>query len=442
MRFINKNINYFKLLVIAIIIAFLGRLIITPFGNHWDVAVNTGWAKWMHFEGFRGFYENTVWYYVGPSQLPLINLIYAGNYEIFLGLSKIINIFFGQNVALWFNSIYQNTPYRIGEIIAMKIIPIFSDIAISLLIFYIGKKKSSLKIGFLGAVLYLFFPFSFYISSLWGQYDQLSILLLILSFAVFYFDKKGLFKVKNMQFILSAVLFFSAFEIKPTVFFTLPLYLYFLYKKRQSWSSLAVAAVTGFLLTLVTTFPFTDTSPIKYLFNNIYPVVVNSDRFFTSTHAFNFWSLISPVEVSSWYNKILGFRYVQFGELVILILNIVSILIINKHRNIKGLFLSLYITTAGGAIFAAGMVERYFFAGVVVLLLLSVLIKSIFPLWFLSAALFSFDLYLSWGFPNNPNLPDYFWLNHGIVQILSLIQIILYFSAIYFSLRSLNKYNG
>jgi Gpi18-like mannosyltransferase len=431
----DKNINYFKLLVFAMIVALLVRLLLIPFGNHWDVTVNTGWAKWMYLDGFRGFYENNNWYYVRPSQFPLINLIYMINYGIFLALSKLQQTLFGPNTSFWFNSFYQDTPYRIGEIIAMKIIPIVTDQVIALLIFYLGAKFSNQKMGLIGAVFYLFFPFSFYISSLWGQYDQLSALLLALSFLIFFVLRLN----SNIKFALSSLLYFSAFEVKPTVIFTLPLYLYFLYQKKQKLSNLVIVPVVVFLLTLITTWPFANTFPISYLLRKIYPVVIDSDRYFTSTHTFNFWGLFTPTEVSSWYNEIFGIRYVSFGILVVFVVNVISISIYKKFNDIKGMLLALYITVAGGYLFATGMVERYFFGAVVILLFFSVLLKKIFPLWLITATIFTLNLYFSWGFPGNENLPRYFWLNHGAVQIFSLIQIILFFITIYFSVLSLSK---
>ena len=445
--------KYLIWFVVGVVFAFIIRILLTPYGNHWDLTVNTDWSEWIHFNGPYGFYENRVWIYIGPSQLPLINLIYGFNYVIFekiLWLITAVKSFltihnvlpgifkYWFNFETWFDTYYSNTQFKIGQIISMKLIPIFTDIVIGLVIFILGSKYINRKKALLASLLYLFIPYTFYISSLWGQYDQLSALCLLLSFCFIYIGKESVGKLKNWYLPLSIIFYFISVEVKPTAFFTAPFYVYYILKQKPRLWCLILSSLVGLELFLITTIPFTKGNPFSYTIKTIIPIVFNEGRNITSTHAFNLWGLISPIEQGSLNYSVLGIKAILWSYLFLTILNVISIFIISKRDNLKSMFIGLFIITGGFYIFTTGMLDRYYFTGLIFFLILTMFYKKTLLLWLSAALLFSLNLFFSFGYPYsmNFNLLNVFWVNYPLVRILSLLQLILFVLMVIISLKN------
>jgi hypothetical protein len=414
--------KYLVLFILGAVLAFGLRILLSPYGNHWDLHVNSDWSRWIYFNGTHGFYESKVWIYTGPSQFPLVNLIYGFNYAVFEKILGISRYWF--SFGSWFSAYYQDTSFRMGQFISMKLIPIFTDIAIGIVIFLLGSKYINKKVGFLTSLLYLFIPCSFYISSLWGQYDQLSALCLLLSFCFIYMGRRG--GLKNWYFPLSVIFYFIAFEIKPTAAFTIPFYIYYILKQKPKPLFLIMAFLTGLGLFLITTMPFVIGNPFSYTINTIIPIVYNQDRNITSTHAFNLWGLVSPLEQSSVYSYLFGIGLIWWGFLFLAVLNVFSIFLISKKNDLEKMLLGVFIITGGSYIFATGMLDRYYFTGLLFFLILTMFYKKTLVLWLAAALLFSLDLFFSWGYPLNFSLPGIFWTYYPLVRILSLLQVALF----------------
>lgn len=426
----------------AFVAAFVLRLVLLPYGNHNDLITNTGWSEWIYLHGPRGFYENKVWIYDWPTQLPLINLIYDFNFVIFGKTLWVISTIRGflavhhilpEISKLWFNletwfgwTYYSSTPFVNGHVLSMKVIPILSDMAIGVVVFLLGLKYADKRKAITTALLYLFIPFTLYISSLWGQYDQLSALCLLLSFYLVYLVKDGKRNLKGWFIPLSVIFYFVAVEVKPTAVFTAPFYVFYALKQKPKFWSLILSVFVGLGLFWITTTPFSTGSPFLYTLNTIIPKVFNQTRNVLSTQALNFWELISPMKLSSLKYSILGIKAINWGYIFLGLLNAVSIFKISKENNLKNMFLGLFVITGGSYMFVTGMLDRYYFAGLVFFLILTMFYKKTLVLWLGAAILFSINLFTSWGYPVNLQLHDVFWANYPVVRILSFLQVVIF----------------
>ena len=450
--------KYFFWLIAGFAVALILRLVLLPYGNHNDLITNTGWSEWIYIHGPRGFYENKMWIYDSPTQLPLVNLIYYFNYIIFgksLAVIALIREFFTttnlfpQIAKVWVNfetlfgwTYYSTTPYMTGHVLAMKVIPVISDIAIGLVIYLIGSKFVTRRKAAFTALLYLFIPFSFYISSLWGQYDQLPALALLVSFYLIYLFGEGKSKFKYLFIPLSVICYVVAVEVKPTVIFTAPFFLYYVLRQKPKILDIIASALTGLGLYYVTTIPFTAGNVLNYTLNTIIPKVMFAGRNVLATQVFNFWEIVSPIRYSSTIYLILGIKAINWGYIFLILLNALAIFIVAKKNDIKTMLLGLFITAGGGIIFATGMLDRYYFVGLVIFLVLTMFYKKTLLLWLGAAVLFSINIFTSWGYPVNLQLHDIFWTNYPLVRLLSFVQVTIFIAAVVICLRYLKAFRS
>lgn len=457
----NNTKKYIFWIILGFVLALAIRVILLPYGNHNDLITNTGWSEWIYLHGPKGFYENSVWVYDWPTQLPLINLIYDFDYVIFgkslaliasiRGLLTANNIFPALtqgwiNFEKWFGwTYYSTTPYMTGHVLSLKILPVISDIVIAAVIYLIGSKFVNKKRAIFTAFLYLFIPYTIYVSSLWGQYDQLSALMLIMSFYFIYLSADKNAKFKYLFIPLSVVFYFVAVEVKPTMAFSAPFYLYYVLKQKPKLWNLVLSVLVGLGLFFITTLPFATGNVFSYTINTIYPKVMFAGRNILSTQAFNFWELISPMKQSSTSYSMLGVRGIYWGYAFLVVLNSLAIYAVSKANNLKTMFLGLFITVGGGYIFATGMLDRYYFAGLLIFLILTMFYKKahkwLLVLWFLAATIFSINLFTSWGYPVNLQIHDVFWSNYPVVRILSFTQTAIFALMIIIGFRNLDEKN-
>lgn len=423
-------------LVILLLISLIFRLILTQWGFHHDLLSTAGWGEWIYKNGTKGFYENSIWIYSWPTQLPIINYIHGFSYYLF---DQKLLWFFSYIAAViqthnffpnlfewffdflrWFNSLYSDTPFRWGFLISMKIIPVLTDTIIGLTVFLTARRKISENKSFLLAFLYLFSPFSWYLSANWGQYDQLSFMLLLSSFLLLY----------KRHFVFSSLFFFVSSEIKPTSVYFLPLYFFYFLSLKPKLISMIISVVINILAFIITTAPFADRNVFSYTKEIIYHVVFFKERFLgLVNHSFNFWQMLSPLGGRTSY-KYLGIGAAIWGYLSLMVFFVWSIRIILKKNSLQNLLLSLYILSSGSYLFATGMVDRYFFPAIGFLLLLIPFFNRLLKWWLLVSFIFFINLFYSWGFPFFD--PTYeAWKNELIIRFLSLTQLVLFFIIVY-----------
>lgn len=426
-----KNLKNHRLFIFILFIAVVFRLGLSRFGDNHDLLTNAGWGEWIYKNGAKGFYENSTWIYSWPTQLPLINLIYGFNYYLFD--QKLLWFFsyieavikshqiFPQFFSWWFNfvnwfgtKLFQDTPFRNGFLISMKLIPILADLIIASIIYLVGRKIVGINKSLVVSSLFLFIPFSWYTSSLWGQYDQLSTLFLLSSFLMLY----------KRFFLISSIFLLLSIQVKPTSIFLTPFYIYYFFYLKPSIKSVLLSIIANTFILLALTYQFTDKNPFFYTFQSIYPKVFNNDRFGLVNHAFNFWQMISPSGGWSTTFHLLGLSALVWGIAFLIIINAVAIITFHKNPGFKGLMLAFYLIAAGSYLFATGMVDRYFYPAIVFLGVLTLYYKKLFKWWILTCLIFSINLFYSWGFPILNDLTA--WKSELIIRFFSFLNIVVF----------------
>ena len=435
--------KYIRAFIVFFIASLLFRIVISSFGNHPDIFSNAHWGEWIYFNGPKMFYLNNIWIYEWPTQLPIINLIYAVNFMIFLKLVSIFSLIgkalssfnLAPSIFKYFFSFidwfawqnFETTPLKNGFLMTMKLIPILADMAVAFFIKSIGKKVGREKLGVFLAAVFLIMPCSWYLSALWGQYDQVASLLLVLAFyllASLMFSMVG-WRRRLILMLLSFFLCTLSIQIKPTGLFFIPMFfvLYLMLKP-----SIVEMFSTSFLFISLNCFSALAFSPderpiFKFMSEVVAPKIFFEKRFLLSNQAFNLWqglgTLVS-LQIDGIWVKMVVF-------VIVFILTVLALWVFIRNKQIKMFWIALYILMAGNYLFNIGMMNRYFYTPIVVMGVLSLYYPKIVKYWVLTLIIFTFNLYYSWGYPMAVGIWDVFWKSKFWIFVLSFGNVMIYF---------------
>lgn len=300
-----------------------------------------------------------------------------------------------------------------------------ADILSAALIFAIIKKRLAQKWATAGFLLYALNPALIFNSAIWGQYDGLSVLFLLLSIFLVLIKKIPEFATLS---------FAAALVIKPQTVFLAPAFilLILLTMKPLRWLSSLLAFVTT---TLVLYLPFFPTNPAYGL---LY-VNRNSASLFncTTCFAFNFWGIFG--NWSSDLNLFLRIPLVYWG--VFLSALTLLILFFSKPFLIKFkspyFYLTIAISIMAFFMLLTRMHERYLFSFFPFLLLAAIMLKSkiLIVFYIFISTLHLLNLYLPYAYYNNlakvTNLPVNNLINNfqifSFISFLSFILLTFYY---------------
>lgn len=425
-------------------ILFLGlvfRIGISWTGFHWDILSLAYWGEWIYRNGTYNFYTNNVWVYSWPTQPPLVNLVYAFDFwfyitllEFFRWLSSNVVIYTIPSKLLWWfdfvkwfdSAQYPESYLKIGYFMTIKLVGSLADVIIALVLYLIARKNDP-KWALLLTVSYLFSPFSFYISALWGQYDQLSFLFILLAFITI--SKKWIF--------ISPLMYIISFSLKPTSLILLPLYsIRFLAAKPKVIAVVfgATAAIAAFI---IPAYFFTKKNFFEFVATDLYSKIFFKADFRLTTNAFNFWHILvgNKAEQQNW--PFLFIPAVYWGLGIFLILHLISIKL-KEQESQKTLFESLFIIGFGGWIFLTTMLDRYAFAGIASGLFVCIWHRNLFKYWLILSLTYWFNLFYGFWFPPQFKIiQDILNWNEGFfTRILSIIITAVYLRMVWLLLKS------
>lgn len=433
---LNKLSNFrknFTPILLTIFIGLFVRLLVSNWFGHVDLLSIAYWGEWMSRFGTGNFYSNEVWVYSWPTQLPIANLLYGFTFEVYqflnwlfahiawiIGTYRLVPTLFlwWFDFVKWFGGdLYGETGLHSGHILTIKLLAIFADIAISLIIYLLARKYFQKKAYFFSAA-YLFSPFSFYLSALWGQYDQIGFLLVIIAFLVFF--------QKKIQF-LAPFLYFLSINIKPTYLIFLPVFILLLFKKYVHKIQISIGMVMVILCFIYSTALFTDKNSIDFLQNDLVGKVFFKAEFKVSVTAFNLWYALVGVKALNHNVMFLLLPAKIWGYTIFLYLNCIAILFLRKFT-LERLVTVLYIISSGSFLFLTNMLERYHFAGVVSLLMLCVFKQNLFKYWLVISAIFWINLYNNWWQPEifTPFQSLLLWNDHLLPRVLSIVNVLIF----------------
>lgn len=297
-----------------------------------------------------------------------------------------------------------------------------ADIAAAILIYLLIKKYKEQKWATFGFLMYALNPALFFNSAIFGQYDGLAALFLIISTLL-------LLNKKAPEIAASA--FALAIVTKPqTIFFAPVLMFSILLTYRFSRSIFSL--FTFLLVVFILYWPFFPNSPIL----GILYVNQNSANLFncTTCFAFNFWGIFGNWQKD--LQTILNIPLVYWG-VILLAITLIPVLLLKPHaKKFKPPF--FYLTAAIFAIsffmFLTRMHERYLFSFFPFLLLSAILLKSRFLIGFyiFMSIMHFLNVYLAYAYYNNllklTNLPvDILISNFKLFSFVSFLSFIILF---------------
>lgn len=412
-------------LVIILVVSLVFRLGISGLGVHDDLYSNTAWSEWIYLHGANGFYDNQVWVYSWPTQPPLVSLLYGANYWLYarLGgrvedLAQLINQPWSVDFWYWFqDSYYGETPLKAGAIVTIKLWPILADLGIAMLIYWIALRVAKQRRAWVWSLIYLVSPFSWYLSAWWGQYDGVGFLLLALA---------GVAMVYR-RLVWAAVLVFLSLGIKPTGLILVPFLAWVYFRQRPKWwqAVLSVGIVGG--LFWITTMVFTTKPVPEFVVNELIPKIFYKTDFRLTTNAFNFWRIWTSGIAQSQEWLFLGIAAKWWGIVIFGLLNLLVWRLV-KEINVKTFFQGVFIIGGGGWLFMTNMLDRYFLAALISLLIWSIFERRYFKIWLVMSLVFWCNLYNQWWFPSQlDNLKQaMLWQGGLLTQVLSAINVICF----------------
>jgi hypothetical protein len=430
----NSWFNFSLLLFVALIL----RLSLVNVFYHLDMLSNAYWGEWIYKYGAKGFYDNNVWVYSWPTQPPLINLVYAFGYwiyitsnELFVNFSHIIvqyhlapgKMIWYFDFVKWYNDAQYTESYlKLGLFISIKFIAIVADLLIALVIFLMLKKEN-LKKAIIISAIFLISPFSFYVSALWGQTDGQSFLFLLLSIAAL---------LKKRFFILAPFLFMVSASLKPTSLMFIPLFAWIYFRQKEKWWKYVggiILALIGFIASVAV---FTDKNLYQFIVHDLTNKIFFKSGFRVSTNSFNFWHILTGNEPKEHFMTYLFLPSYYWGWFFFILTNIIGFNI-SREKTQKAFLSAFAVVGLGVWLFMINMLERYFYAGVVFALMTSIYYPKVLRVWIPLSIIFWLNLYHGWWVPREWDFirRALIWNNHTLTRILSAFNVGLFFGYLY-----------
>lgn len=426
-----KKRKKFWIAFLVFFLAFVFRLVLTPIGFHIDLLSNAYWGNWIYEKGTLGFYDNTVWVYAWPTQPPLANLLFAFSIYSYVQLLEFFRWFSSYVVphlapghmlwwfdfVIWFDKAHYPESYiKVGYFIALKLMAILADIGIAGVLFWLGKKANYYR-GVVIAAIYLFSPFSWYLSAIWGQYDQIGFFLLLLAI---------LFCVKR-YFVLAPALLVLSISLKPTSLIFGPLFIFIYLRYKPKLIEVVLAFILCVYILFTTARVFTDKEIFHFYTHDLVTKVIYKSGFRVSTNAFNFWHILIGNKAYSAETLFLLVPANYWGYLMFLIVNVLAFKKVAK-KSWEGIFGGLTIVGLGGWLFLTNILDRYFFAGIVFLLFLTIYNPRLLKYWGIISLIFWLNLYHGFWFPESFERLRLLliWNDNLATRILALINVVVF----------------
>ncbi|MBI2590569.1 MAG: hypothetical protein HYW33_01670 [Candidatus Blackburnbacteria bacterium] len=407
----------------------------SPLAFHADLLTLAEWGQWIYEHSSQEFYANRVWIYAWPTQTPLFNLILKFNYYLYFDkltwlFSYVSAVLQNHNILpgfelwsrnfvnWWGHSFYSDTPFTWGQLIAIKIPVILADLLIGLLVWRTVLKTHMAR-PLLWTAVYLFSPFSWYLSSVWGQYDQVSVLFLLLAFILAFSESSLSFLA--MPFLAASV------AVKPTTLIFVPLFVFILFIKKVKPIYIVAGLLSAAVVLFAPLVQFTHDNVLHFALNDLKRIVFDKSEMRLTTNSFNFWHIFVGNKALGQNAKFLLIPANIWGYLSVAILNVWAVKKL-KIRSLENLFLAIFIVGFGSWLFLTNMLERYILGGIVAGFLLTIYRPQLLKYWLILSAIFLLNLYHGFWFPHLPFLQSVLKVNEGVLtRFLSLLNVILFF---------------
>ncbi len=381
--------------------ALLVRLFLLPLpGFGIDINDWMAWANHLASVGPASFY-NTIWCDYLPSYLYV----------------------------LWFlaelHRFIPNLPYEI----LMKIPAVLADLGIGLFLYQIVKENRSSKLALLTASLFLFNPFTFFNSAIWGQIDSVFSLSLLVS--IFFLLKKR----TKLSFVLLGV----SSLLKPQAIFFLPLLILWMIGKKATVGEILINLFAFAGAIFFVSWPFFPQNPLSGLIqlmlksSNTYP--------YTSLFAANLWGFLGTWKPDNL--SFLGLSY-QFWGLFLLSTGLIfTYFLYWQKKDVRFFFFSAALIVLVFFMLPTRVHERWFYAFFPFFLITAALTNKR-KIWFsygIFSLIFFLNLYYVYTYYNQnflkiTQLTNF--LGHNF-KFLSLLSVVMFGFILAWGIKGLGK---
>ncbi|HOZ81224.1 MAG TPA: hypothetical protein PK370_03330 [Candidatus Woesebacteria bacterium] len=422
-------------LLIVLLVAFVFRLALIPFITNGDLLTQAEWGKFLYRNDTHLLYSHNQWLGEWPNHPPLISWFYKFVFQVH-SFFQLVFTSLGNFIALnrlaptkfiWFfdftkwygTTLFPVTNIEQGVTATIKFFIILSDLLIASLIYLVCRQA---KVNWPKYVLaYLFLPFSWYLSSWWGQSDPMAYVFLI----------SGFILLNTKYLFMAPVLMAISVNLKPTGLILLPLFLWVFIKQKRQLTHFILGSLAGIFLTLFVFSQFTNHPLLKFLISELPHRLFESKQPFTVVSSFNFWFIFHAKDLVSDQTPYLFISAKYWGYLIFAIISLISFLVVRRQK-LDTIFLSIFISGFGGWLFLTNMYERYVFAGLISLLFYSIYHRQYFKYFIILSLIFWCNLYHGWWQPSQLEFLKnvFLWSNRLIPKILSFVNLVIYLKII------------
>ncbi|QQG43526.1 MAG: hypothetical protein HYW45_00715 [Candidatus Daviesbacteria bacterium] len=420
---------------LIILLAFFVKVFLSNLVFHVDILSQAAWGQWIFDHGPLGFYNFEIWIYSWPNYPPLGSLFFGFDRWLYWQILEFFR-FLTFNVVphtapghmvWWFDFIkwfdiqkYDVTILKTGFLMTIKLPLILADLALAVVSYYLAKSQH-IKYPLIWPLLFLLSPFSFYLSSFWGQSDNLDFLLVLVSFLLLY----------QRKIFFSIILLSLALHFKPTAVVFLPFFLWLLIKQKTQLWQLGLGIIASLVMTYLIIVPFTNLDVVTFTKTYLFPKVVHRAEFRLSTNSFNFWHILIG-------NKAFGQDYIflflpakLWGYGIFALINLFAFKLLNKVT-LENIFKAMFLVSFSGWLFLTNMLERYEYAAIASLFFLTIYRPRFIKYFLILSLIFWVNLYHGWWFPQwlEPLRQVLIWQEGLIARLLSVINVVLFFQII------------
>ena len=384
-----------------------------------DLLLYADWGQKFWEYGSKNFYYVADWYYAPPNYPPIISLIYAYSYWLYDHKYVLAQI---HNIVKFYPSEFIDYFYKNGYYLTLKLPSIIADLAIGIFIYRIILSiTNSYKRSLFALSIYLFNPVSILLSSIWGQTDSLIAIIALLSF----------YLLAKKHFAASVILYFLSLYIKPNWLYLLPLYVYLFVKSKPKLREIIVGGVLTLTLFIISTLPFSKEGVLNFSIwlwrDRLFPTAFVAHK--ASVGAFNTYAALFKLDYTPDDISVLGIpvKIISYFIYSLTLLGLVVYLRRSKFKWESSLS-AIFVLGFGVYLFFTNMLERYFFAAFVPLIMLAILKPKIFKYMILiNIAVFA-NLFFSFFRRKYEFIADVFHANNYLlIRIFSLINLFSWF---------------
>ena len=349
--------------IFIILLGFILRVVLVHRVIVGDIMAYLEWGEKIWEWGTKTHYFGQhMWVYSPPNYPPIAALLFGG--IDWLWQHKYVTAQL-HNLIKFPPAIFIVYFYKYGQVLLYKLLPIICDLGLGIIAFRVVKFLTKNYWRAFGALTFFILnPITIFVSGAWGQTDSLVGIFGFLSFILLAYGR----------FNLSMFLFFVGMYLKPSWGIFIPFYLYALYLKKPTLKSLIPGIISVLVVLFVVSAPFAEKGVITFTKEMWFDKYIIPTKLVgkASVSAFNFHTIFLKVDRSFFNAKYLGIIPAdKLGLAFFIVLNAVAFKFLKRQKNfLWGVTVGMFILGVGSFLFMVNMLERYFFPGLVPLVII------------------------------------------------------------------------